>query len=476
MSVGEAVAVRGDNPQVHADTSPSAATAKEFNEALGRSAGSASSMQAAAGTAADTPGGKPAIVRIDANYRSISATATLSDGRKVPLALTKNQLQPGDTLHNLEHGSESGPEDSLVVELSGAGGASYSILWIQPSNYGLSPKVIVSIVEDPEERARRRMAQLPLHIQDYLDQVGGESPEAWAEMVEDLLKSGAKEEDAGPVEIQAKAPADPDFEFVEAARKGRYSQFPSFDEFKEDLEWLMAYAKQLPRSNGMNPDPFEGVEWKNDPAAATEKWDKYVFAQYAKTLKNEAARLTYVGEVESTAQNAVFEVLGLSAALGTGGALLAAGGEALALRTMLESSTSVSTSTSLGTFAKYGLGMSLGSNLINRGEEGIDVDSDLASSVSADGTDTFGGKVVEKITNKSNLTGDELNLSTEERVIGGVSDLLDGGMNMMDVLEFATMPGAEELAYLAGLLQSPPSTTRRHRSRRRHRATSVPRS
>jgi hypothetical protein len=104
----------------------------------------------------------------------------------------------------------------------------------------------------------------------------------------------------------------------------------------------------------------------------------------------------------------------------------------------------VSTSTWLGTFAKYGLGISFGSNLINRGKEGIDAGMDPVSIVSAAATDTVGGKVVEKIRNKSNLTGEKLNLSTGERVIGSISDLLDGGMNIMGVREFAKAPGVGE--------------------------------
>ena len=233
MGVGETSAVKSDKSQVHTDKSPStdkgpsAGSVKKFNEALGQSGGSASSTQAAAGTAARASGGKPAIVRIDANYRSKSATATLSDGSKVPLALTKNQLAPGDTLHNLEYGSESGPEDSPVVELVCESGASCSILWTQPADYALSPKVIVSIKQDPEEGARRRIERLPPYIQDHLKQIGdGEKLESLAKMGEDLVKSGAKKEDFAPIEIEAKAPADPDFHFVEAAPKERYSQFP----------------------------------------------------------------------------------------------------------------------------------------------------------------------------------------------------------------------------------------------------------
>ena len=231
MGVGETGAVNGAKPQAQADKNRSAGSVKEFNDALGRSASSASSAQAGA-----TTGGKPTIVRIDATYRSKSATATLSDGSKVPLALTKNQLAPGDTLHNLEYGAESGPEDSPVVELSCDSGASCSILWQQPANYGLSPKVIVSIKRDPDEAARQKLERLPPYIRDYVKQVGGESLESQAKMGEELVKSGAKKEDFAPIEMQGKAPADPDFTFVESARKGRWSQFPSFAEFKKDLD------------------------------------------------------------------------------------------------------------------------------------------------------------------------------------------------------------------------------------------------
>ena len=108
-------------------------------------------------------------------------------------------------------------------------------------------------------------------------------------------------------------------------------------------------AKEEARTKGLTPpDPFEGAEWKDDPAAAKEKWDKFVLAKYDNAVKDEAAKLRHVGEVASMAQNAWLQVLGLSAAVGTGGAFLAAGGEALAVPTLLEGSTGVSTTTWLG--------------------------------------------------------------------------------------------------------------------------------
>jgi hypothetical protein len=432
MGIGETGAVNGAKPQAQADKNASAGSAKAFNDALDQSASSA----------AATTGGKPTIVRIDATHRSKNATATLSDGSKVPIALTKNELALGDTVHNLEYGAESGPEDSPVVELESGG--SNSILWQQPANYGLSPKVIVSIKRDPDEVARQKLERLPPYIRDHVKQ-GGESLQAQAKMGEELVKSGAKKEDFAPIEVQGKAPADPDFTFVESARKGRWSQFPSFAEFKKDLERKVEAAQADARTKGLNPpNPLAGAEWKENPAAAKEKWDTFVHAQYDKALKGEAAGLRYVGEYASMAENSIYQAWGLSAALGTGAAGLAAIGEALAVPTVLASKTGIAASTWLGTFGKYTLGVTLGTNLVTRGKEGIEAGSNPVSVINTAVTDTFGGKVVEKITNKSNLTGKDLNLTTAERVAGVFFEGLEGGMNIIGVREFAKPPGVPD--------------------------------
>jgi hypothetical protein len=437
MGIGETGAVNGAKPQAQADKNSSAGSVKDFNEALGQSA---SSTQAAA-----TTGGKPTIVRIDATHRSKSATATLSDGSKVPLALTKNQLAPGDTLHNLEYGAESGPQDSPVVELSCDSGASCSILWQQPANYGLSPKVIVSIKQDPDEAARQSLGRLPSYIRDYVKQAGGENLESQAKMGEELVKSGAKKEDFAPIEMQGKAPADPDFTFVESARKGRWSQFPSFAEFKKDLERKTEAAQAEARTKGLNPpDPFAGAEWKDNPAGAKEKWDKFVHAEYDKALKNEAAGLRYVGEYASMAENAIYQAWGLSAAVGTGAAGLAVAGEALAIPTLLQTSTGVSAATWFGLYGTYTLGTSFGQNLIDRTKEGIAAGSDPISIISTAATDTVGGKAIEKVTNKSNLTRKDLNLTTEERVMGGILNVVDGGFNILGLRQYVKAPGGVE--------------------------------
>ena len=443
MGVGQAGAVKDAKPQAPADKSSSPGSVKQFNDALGQSANSknASSTRAASGTAAHGAGGRPMIVRIDANYRSKSATATLSDGSKVPLTLTQNRLPPGDTQHTLTYGAERGPQDAPIVELEGGSG----ILWQQPSDYALSPKVMVSIKLDAEESARRRIERLPPYIQDHLKQVSDGNLVSLAEYGEGLVKSGATKADVAPIEIQGHAPPDQDFHFVEAARKGRYSQFPSFDQFKKDLTRQVEAAKEEARTKGLTPpDPFAGAEWKDDPAAAKEKWDKFVFAQYDKAVKDEAAKLRHVGEVASMAQNAWLLMLGGSAAVGIGGAGLAAVGEWAAVPTLLESSTGVNVATWGGQFAKFGLGVSFGSNLINRTKEGIEAGSNPVAVVSTAATDTIGGRAVEKITNKSNLTGKELNLSTGERLAGGFVDVVEGLTNAMGLVELAKPPGVPE--------------------------------
>ena len=140
--------------------------------------------------------------------------------------------------------------------------------------------------------------------------------------------------------------------------------------------------------------------------------------------------------------------MGVSAAVGTGAAGLGAGltalGEYLAVPTLLEGSTGISMAAWGGTFTKYTLGVSLGLNLYNRGKEGIEAGSNPVSVVSTAVTDTFGGKAIEKITNKSNLTGEDLKLSTGERVFGGFFDVLEGGMNTIGVREFAKAPGVPD--------------------------------
>ena len=200
------------------------------------------------------PEGPPMIVRIDAYWGSKSAIATLSNGSKVPLALTKNVLEPGEADYKFEYGAESGPEDSPITELVSETSASGPILWRPPSNYALSPKVRVSVKLPPKENAQRRIDRLPKFIQDYLyHDVGGGDLEYLADYGESLAKAGATKASLAPVEVQGKAPPDPEFEFVEAARKGRYSQFSSFDQFKKDLERKVSAAKEQDRRTGLTP-------------------------------------------------------------------------------------------------------------------------------------------------------------------------------------------------------------------------------
>jgi len=282
--------------------------AHELSHVLQQSGGAMAIQRAPTpGTAAHNSAGPPVIIRIDAYWRSKSATATLSNGNKVPLTLTKNELEPGVTDHTLEYGPDSGPQDSPIVELASATGASSSILWTQPSSYALSPKVRVSIKLRPEESARRRIARLPEFIQDYLyKNVGGEDVEYLADYGEGLVKAGTTKADLAPVEVQDKAPPDPDREFVQAAVKGRYSQFPSFQEFKKDLLRDVAAAKEQARTTSLTPpDPLEGAEWQDDPAAAQETFDKFVFARYDQALKTEAAALRHVGEAEPISRGGI---------------------------------------------------------------------------------------------------------------------------------------------------------------------------
>jgi hypothetical protein len=66
--------------------------------------------------------------------------------------------------------------------------------------------------------------------------VRGDKPQAHAEKSPSAGSLKAFSEALGaPIEVQSKAPSGPDFNFVEAAPKERYSQFPSSAEFKKEL-------------------------------------------------------------------------------------------------------------------------------------------------------------------------------------------------------------------------------------------------
>ena len=55
----------------------------------------------------------------------------------------------------------------------------------------------MSIKQDPDESARRRIERLPQFIQDYVKQVGGGNLESLAKMGEDLVKSGTTKARSG---------------------------------------------------------------------------------------------------------------------------------------------------------------------------------------------------------------------------------------------------------------------------------------
>src|SRR5262249_42936414 len=96
-----------------------------------------------------------------------------------------------------------------------------------------------------------------------------------------------------------------------------------------------------------------------------------------------------------------------------------------------------------GQFAKFGLLTYFGVNLIDRTKEGIAAGSDPIAIGSTAFTDTFGGRVIQNIRNKSNLTGEDLNLNTEQQVTGAIMGGLDV-LNIFGVGEFAKAPGVGE--------------------------------
>jgi hypothetical protein len=309
----------------------------------------------------------------------------------------------------------------------------------------------VGSVEDFTEALGRSGSASSAHAErlrsfahDDLDRAsGGENLEPDAKTVEHPMRAGARHEDFAPIEVQAKALAEPDFRFGEAAQKGRHSQFPSFDELRGDFAAQAANGKEQARTRALNPsDPLEGAEWKDDPVAGRGTRAKYAFAHSDEALRNTVAGLGHVGEIAPMMQHAIFDGIGLPAALGTDGAFLGTGGKALVLPTILESSTAVST-VWLSQFPEFGPGVSFGINLINRGREGIDAGLNTRSVVGAGTIAAFGGRVIEGTTSKSNLAGEDLKRFTAERLTG-FSDALERGTNIVGLREVSKTPGFEE--------------------------------
>jgi Domain of unknown function (DUF4157) len=260
--------------------------------------------------------------------------------------------------------------------------------------------------------------------QSNLDKLDTTRRARFTQLLSDVRRVGV----TGPAEAEDLSAQD--IELVLAGAAGGQSDFRTFDEFKQGMDGRLRSGNiSLPAETANNPDFF-------------------IRNEYRKAWKAEAAGLRRMSRIAAAAQVAPFAALGLSAAVGTGGAGLEAFGAWASVPTLLEGSTGISYATWLSQFAKFGLGVSFGRNLIDRSKEGIAAGSNPLAVLAAALEDTVGGKVVEKLRNKSNLTGKELDLSTGDRVTGGFLDILDGLTNVL---------GASESAKIGG--ETPPPVT-----------------
>jgi Domain of unknown function (DUF4157)/Predicted lipoprotein of unknown function (DUF2380) len=230
-----------------------------------------------------------------------------------------------------------------------------------------------------------------------------------------------------------------DIELVLAGAAGGQSDFKTFDEFKRIMQWkLRSKEISIPEENADNPN-------------------FYIKNEYRKEWKAEAAGLRKMSRIAETAEVAPFIALGLSAAVGSGGALLEVAGAGVSDWLLARGVTSGSAGLELGGekvaewFAARGISSGLlakwvGTSLLASGvasqflsarEEakgaGIDPNSALgfANTISTAVLRGFGiGQLGESITDTSIQTGQPLNRSALERIVGGI----EGGVNMWGAL------------------------------------------
>ena len=140
---------------------------------------------------------KPQIVAIEAVMDANQGTATLSDGRTVPLTLTKNDYPPGTrVLNHVGNGTYEGTEP--IVDPKNPKRTSWAFRWINPylpgtkeTSYAWAPTVTVTITVTAEQR----IARLPEHIRNVLTTDKGEV--AGADEIEEIARAGEALEQAG---------------------------------------------------------------------------------------------------------------------------------------------------------------------------------------------------------------------------------------------------------------------------------------
>jgi hypothetical protein len=198
-----------------------------------------------------------------------------------------------------------------------------------------------------------------------------------------------------------------DVELVLAGAAGGQSEFQTFDEFKRRMRFdLRSGRTSIPEEHADNPDFF-------------------VRNEYRKAWKSEAASLRKMSRIAEAAELAPFKLLAVSAAAGSGVALLEGGAAWLAGRGVPYALQAKWVGTSL--FASGALSHFLGAREEAKAA-GMDPDSVLGilNTASTSILRTAGiGEVSENITDTSMLTGMPLNRTGFERFVGVTSGLLN---------------------------------------------------
>jgi hypothetical protein len=196
-----------------------------------------------------------------------------------------------------------------------------------------------------------------------------------------------------------------DIELVLAGVAGGQSDFQTFSEFERGMKWRLRSGRQtVPEEHADNPD-------------------FYIRTEYRKAWKTEAVGLHKMSRIAAAAQVAPFAALGVSAAIGTGGALLEVAGEGFATWTAARGISNSLVAKWLGA-SMFGSGAV--SHFASARDEartaGMDPNSPsgIANTAAVSLLRASGlGEVVENVENKSMLTQQDLKRSPFERIWGG---------------------------------------------------------
>ncbi|GAB3777832.1 hypothetical protein GCM10028796_57430 [Ramlibacter monticola] len=317
--------------------------------------------------------------------------------------------------------------------------------WRQPAaNFRPGEKVTVTIAAKTADR----FAALPEYIRNHLlaRVATGSSAldlERLADEGERLVSEGITAADlalaanaGSAIEVEGAAPRE---DLVDSLRRRGFSDFPSREEYDRRLAWQTAHSSDY-RRWWTNDDL--AAWWKEFPEEARDDWNKFVNDLYTSDKQDEEAKwLEAFRRIDSAA--GIANVIAVVTVIFAGGFV---GAEAAAVLPEIPALPAtiqgVPTAVWAKTLAAAGFGASYLSHVVSRSTEGAEHGETNPFVIAATAFDDAmgAGKVYESIGNQSLLTGEDLHLSTSERVVGGLVGGLETLMNFWGAKDFIGEP------------------------------------